>query len=324
MPVQFKGFVLIRIALKIKLLPILLVGFIALFGEACAKNIESPKVARRLSTLSTKELPLPYDNALVPEIDAYLAKPLPSVYQTYESFIESELQKRNMPFGLKFLPVALSNMQIKYEKGDRCGVWAMPTLVALRYGVAVNDEKDERFSVEASTTAALDYLMELHDQYQNWWFCILAYANSPTSLHHSLTKNEKWLDLWDIYHQSALPDSKIIAKFMACYYVYSLDHRPVAAVNVSSDNAAIKDAVSVKKDEKPNEVVQSASGTETKAKASAKSEKQKVKSTKYTVKKGDTLSRIAQKQHVKVSDIKKWNHLKNDKIREGQKLIIKK
>lgn len=42
----------------------------------------------------------------------------------------------------------------------------------------------------------------------------------------------------------------------------------------------------------------------------------------YTVKAGDTLGKIASKYHVKVSDIKKWNNLKSDLIREKQKLKI--
>ena len=49
----------------------------------------------------------------------------------------------------------------------------------------------------------------------------------------------------------------------------------------------------------------------------------KPKEIKYTVKKGDTLTKIASKHHVSVANLKKWNKLKSDMIREGQKLIIK-
>ena len=42
----------------------------------------------------------------------------------------------------------------------------------------------------------------------------------------------------------------------------------------------------------------------------------------YIVKKGDVLGKIAQKHHVSVADIKRWNHLKSDMIQIGQKLII--
>ena len=44
----------------------------------------------------------------------------------------------------------------------------------------------------------------------------------------------------------------------------------------------------------------------------------------YTVKKGDTLAKIADKYNVSISDLKKWNKLKSDEITEGQKLIVKK
>lgn len=44
----------------------------------------------------------------------------------------------------------------------------------------------------------------------------------------------------------------------------------------------------------------------------------------YTVKKGDTLSKIARQYGVKVDEIKRWNKLKNNNLRIGQKLIIKK
>ena len=42
----------------------------------------------------------------------------------------------------------------------------------------------------------------------------------------------------------------------------------------------------------------------------------------YTVSKGDTLSAIARKHSVSVSDLRKWNDLKNDNLRVGQTLKL--
>ena len=42
----------------------------------------------------------------------------------------------------------------------------------------------------------------------------------------------------------------------------------------------------------------------------------------YKVKYGEFLGKIARKFGVKVSDLKRWNNLKNDNIKENQKLII--
>ncbi|MFI5144865.1 MAG: LysM peptidoglycan-binding domain-containing protein [Ignavibacteria bacterium] len=49
----------------------------------------------------------------------------------------------------------------------------------------------------------------------------------------------------------------------------------------------------------------------------------KLKATYHVVKKGETLSNIADKYDVTIADIKKWNKLKSDEIMTGQKLIIK-
>ena len=44
----------------------------------------------------------------------------------------------------------------------------------------------------------------------------------------------------------------------------------------------------------------------------------------YTVKAGDTLASIAKKYHTTVSNLKKWNKLKSDKIRVKQRLRVSK
>ncbi len=44
----------------------------------------------------------------------------------------------------------------------------------------------------------------------------------------------------------------------------------------------------------------------------------------HTVKKGETLFRIHKKYKVSLTDLKKWNHLKGNNVKSGQKLIVKK
>ena len=44
----------------------------------------------------------------------------------------------------------------------------------------------------------------------------------------------------------------------------------------------------------------------------------------HKIKKGETLSSIARKYHTTVANLKKWNKLKSDFIREGQKIIVAK
>jgi len=44
---------------------------------------------------------------------------------------------------------------------------------------------------------------------------------------------------------------------------------------------------------------------------------------RYTVDKGDTLSKIARKYSVTVADLRKWNDLKNDALQVGQVLQLR-
>ncbi len=55
-----------------------------------------------------------------------------------------------------------------------------------------------------------------------------------------------------------------------------------------------------------------------------KKKETKSKTTYHTVKKGETLGKIADKYDCTIADLKKWNKIKGDTIEIGQKLIVKK
>ena len=46
--------------------------------------------------------------------------------------------------------------------------------------------------------------------------------------------------------------------------------------------------------------------------------------TTYKVIKGDTLSSIAKRHAVEVTELREWNHLKNDRLKLGQVLLVSK
>lgn len=55
-----------------------------------------------------------------------------------------------------------------------------------------------------------------------------------------------------------------------------------------------------------------------------KDTKKKSKTTYHTVKKGETLGKLADKYNCSIADLKKWNNIKGSTIEIGQKLIVKK
>ena len=146
-------------------------------------------------------------------------------------------------------------------EGDRAGSWGLPTLVALHYGLTVNDEQDDRLDDTASRQAALHYLADLFAEFDDWDLCYYAYLYSPAYVRNLQLRN------------LSIPQPKPEVKKPA----------PAKIVEKSKESQYIT----------------------------------------YVVKSGDNLGKIAQRYHVKVNDIKKWNDLKSDLIRENQKLKIK-
>lgn len=302
-----------------------------LAAHNCCVSSGSETFANELRSME-KDIPLPYNDALDKTVKQLDGKSLPSTFTKYEAFIDTALAKRGMPLELRYLPYALSGMRADYSHGDRCGYWALPSLVGMHYGLHIDETHEERWSVEASTIAALDYLNDLHNKYNDWWYSILAYANSPTSLSHAIIYHGTEPDLWGFYDQRMMPDTRVIPDFIACVYLGNRNKLSFTAKNV--EPSVVKPVKP-----KPDKVVEPAETTNVKVPELVEgpnkktiSEPKKDPSTgsgsngtiKYKIKKGDTLTKIASKYHVSVANLKKWNNLKTDKIREGQTLTIHK
>ena len=293
-----------------------------LAAHNCCVSSDSDKLTQGLKK-TEKSIPLPYHEGLEKTVLNYTSTPFSNQFLTYSAFIDTALSQRNMPSELRYLPLALSGMRRNYCQGDRCGVWQLPTLTALHYGLTIDGTRDERTDVEASTNAALDCLNELYQKYGDWWHSILAYTNSPVALQHALIRHGETPELWDFKEQNLLPNTEVIPNFIACVYlgdegqlkfgevadpVIAKVPEPVEGPTPTVKDSTIKDTTTINKQTNNKKATDPSKST----------------GKKYIVKKGDNLTRIAAKHHVTISDLMKWNNLKNDKIFEGQTLIIKK
>ena len=346
---------------------------------AMASSPDSTQVCKRLATIQG-QIPLPYHPSLIANIQDFKARPLPAEFAVYDSLITAEIQQRRLPLELRYLPLALSQMNPNHDRNGRTGIWDLPVLPALRYGLTVNEHHDERYAAEASTRAALQYLSDLYATTGDWWTTLLAYTNSPASLNQVKARHPGVkITPWDYQTQHWLDRPDIVGDFIACYYVYSSDDKtvahnneeivtcdfdqPISAAALSTltdlpkkillmlnpmyrsdpflplESYGIRLPKSVatrfetekeqlyaetaqlteKLEEAKEQLAEKQEKTKEQVKAKAKSESKYIT---YVVKKGDTLNKIAQKYHVKVSDLKKWNKLKGDMIREKQKLKI--
>jgi membrane-bound lytic murein transglycosylase D len=264
-------------------------------------------------------------------------------------FTYDELLSRNMPAELAFLPNAISNISMP---GNRAGIWALDALDAVRYGLRVDLIHDQRYDDTICTLAALNCLQEYFERYGEWDMAIAAYLHSPavlnaclqsgdsTLLLHTLTlsdlsRMEKGAPLLSIEEFSTLDFDQPVSleaithltgisasDFSKANPIFRSD--PLVPLEGYGLRFPVEIANNIEVDSlyAVTERLVAAREAEVLKKQKQAEEERKQTSIIYTVKYGDTLSGIARKHRVRVSDLKKWNKLRSDFIRERQKLII--
>jgi len=91
-------------------------------------------------------------------------------------FIEQLLKENQLPDDLKYLAVAESALRphAGSSKGA-IGFWQLMPQTAQNYGLTVDEYIDERRNLHLSTPAALKYLQALHAKFSSWTLSIAAY-----------------------------------------------------------------------------------------------------------------------------------------------------
>jgi membrane-bound lytic murein transglycosylase D len=97
----------------------------------------------------------------------------------YLFYIAGALEARGMPAELALLPVVESAFDpFAYSHGRAAGLWQIIPGTGKRLGLAQNWWFDGRRDVLESTRAALDYLQQLHQQFNGDWLLAVAGYNS--------------------------------------------------------------------------------------------------------------------------------------------------
>jgi hypothetical protein len=94
----------------------------------------------------------------------------------YLPLIEGMLRENNLPDDLKYVSVAESALRphAGSPKGA-IGYWQFMPATGRKYGLQVDQEKDERRNIVKSTRAAIAYFKELHAMFGAWTLAAAAY-----------------------------------------------------------------------------------------------------------------------------------------------------
>ena len=275
----------------------------------------------------------------------------------YFPYIEKTLAENGMPDDLKFMAVVESALLPHAGSSQGAvGFWQFIRQTGLIYGLTIDENIDERRSLSASTRAAVAYLQDLHDLFGSWALAAAAYNLGEEKL-----KNEKKSQKVDYYYEFDLPPQteRYIFKIIAVKLIFSNPARygfnllaedyyqPVAFDRVKITVPGRTPLFLVAqasgtyfkhiKDLNPEILgadlmkgtrilaVPAGAGASFHARFAGLAEKwrQENKMSVYIVKKGDSLSTIAERFHVTLPALMAWNDLHPENfIHPGEKLVI--
>ena len=108
----------------------------------------------------------------------------------YLFHIIEEIERRGMPTELALLPFVESGFDpFALSPAQASGLWQFIPGTASRYRLPQNNGYDARRDIIASTTAALDYLQDLHLQFGDWHLALAAYNWGENQVARAIERN---------------------------------------------------------------------------------------------------------------------------------------
>ncbi len=109
----------------------------------------------------------------------------------YMHHIVEELEKRGMPTELALLPIVESAYNpMAYSRSHASGMWQFIPSTGKAYQLDQNWWMDERRDIIASTSAALDYLQSLYEMHGDWHLALASYNWGENAVARAIKKNQ--------------------------------------------------------------------------------------------------------------------------------------
>ncbi len=145
----------------------------------------------------------------------------------YFPMFEAELDARNMPLELKYLPVIESALNPRaFSRAGASGLWQFMYYTGKSYGLEINSFIDERKDPAKSTASAVHFLEDLHKIYDDWLLAIAAYNCGPGNVNKAIRRAGGQRDFWKIYYYLPRETRGYVPAFIAAAYTmtYSEEH----------------------------------------------------------------------------------------------------
>lgn len=188
----------------------------------------TPEVyAERISKINSP-IPYTYNKSVQGFLDLYCMRRRTQVSnmlglsQTYFPMFEAELDRKNMPIELKYLAIIESALNTHaVSKAGATGLWQFMNGTGKLMGLRIDSYVDERRDPYMATVAAVAYLEDLHNIYNDWFLAIAAYNCGPGNVNKALRKagggNKTF---WDIENYLPKETRGYVPAFIAATYVF--------------------------------------------------------------------------------------------------------
>jgi membrane-bound lytic murein transglycosylase D len=132
--------------------------------------------------------------------------------------ILEELRKAGLPEELSWVPLIESGFKVRaYSRARALGPWQFISSTGYRYGLKRDRWIDERMDPIKSTKAALKYLSDLHSHFGDWTTALAAYNCGEYKV-KKVIRNQRfnYLDnFWDLYLMLPRETASFVPRFIA-------------------------------------------------------------------------------------------------------------
>src|SRR5208283_532689 len=116
----------------------------------------------------------------------------------YIAIMKEILRGKNLPEELVFLPIVESGFNPNaYSRARAAGPWQFIASTAKRYGLVIDWWRDERKDPVKSTVAAAEYLRDLYKMFGSWNLALAAYNAGEGKISKALRKSDS-VDYWSL------------------------------------------------------------------------------------------------------------------------------
>lgn len=274
----------------------------------------------------------------------------------YKDMMHAELAAAGLPKDLIYLAMIESGYnQRAYSKSKAVGLWQFMSGTGRQYDLSITRYVDERRNAEKSTKAAVSYLKDLYQEFDDWYLAVAAYNGGPGTMHKAIRKT-KSENFWDIAQKNylRLETKRYVPKLIAAIMIakqpekygfndivydppltydtlevgpgLSLSAAAILTGSNQQEIALLNQELRSSKTPLDNEryVLKIPTGTKTLAQNNLPRLHSIVKTDYKThiVKKNDTLTKICSRYNINTTTLLKVNNLTSNKLKTGTRLRI--